>query len=221
LKLLKWLFHPLHLLLAIIAIAIFVNRDVLFEDEAGEAAAPVVAEAAPVSHTPAVAATHDDSSTVQAVPAAAAAEPVPAALPYPIAAPVLAPSSSEASSEGAAGEVAAASTDAETTTEPKQSALALWYKARQLAWEGKSEQAVEVYQQLIELRPDNFDVHGELGNVYLQLHRVEAACDAYQRAAVLLHEAGNGMMAWHLQRVIQGLDLERGERLRRVLMGQN
>jgi hypothetical protein len=85
--------------------------------------------------------------------------------------------------------------------------------ARAAYEEGNMELAVKKYSELIELEHDVADFHGELGNVHYAMGNWEEAGVSYYEAAVRLMEKGQLSQVNYLQRVIQGLDAERAEKL--------
>lgn len=110
-----------------------------------------------------------------------------------------------------AAEVAAApSEDVEAVgAEP----LVVWRDARAAVWQGDLDTAVQRYRALIALQPDNYDAHGELGNVLLAQNKVAAAMEAYTAAARLIHHAGHIRMAYRVAGVVASLDEAQGRAL--------
>lgn len=85
--------------------------------------------------------------------------------------------------------------------------------ARTAFGQGNMDLAVKKYHELIELENDEADFHGELGNVYYTMGKWQQAGASYYEAAVRLIETGQFAQVGYLQRVIQGLDAERAEKL--------
>lgn len=94
--------------------------------------------------------------------------------------------------------------------------LEIWRAARAAVWQGDLDGAVSHYRQLIAAQPDNFDAHGELGNVLLAQADVAAAIEAYSAAARLIHQAGYHEMAYRLAAIVARMDEEQG----RALLGE-
>jgi len=74
--------------------------------------------------------------------------------------------------------------------------------ARKAYWENDLLGAVHKYQKLAKEYPDNADVFGELGNVYLQQGEVIAAAEAYYTAAKRLRDRGEHEQ---VRQLIEGL----------------
>lgn len=89
----------------------------------------------------------------------------------------------------------------------------LWYQARAALWQGELEHSAQLYRQLVEMDGDNFDAHGELGNVYLLLEELELAVDAYSQAALAMSRAGHPQIAWRVLDIVARLDHVRAESL--------
>lgn len=88
--------------------------------------------------------------------------------------------------------------------------LAVWRSARAAVWQGDLDNAVRHYQQLIQLQPNNYDAHGEMGNVLLAQSKAEQAADAYAQAARLIYQTGNREMAHRVAGVVSMLNKEKG-----------
>lgn len=93
------------------------------------------------------------------------------------------------------------------------------YTARKLFWSGNSQASETLYLQLINLDSSDPNAYGELGNVYYTQGKWKQAGGAYYEAAVrLLGQKNNGQVTdrvSYLLRVIQGLDTESAEKLRK------
>lgn len=92
--------------------------------------------------------------------------------------------------------------------------------ARQAAWEGQWDKAEAAYRQLQQEQPDNFNVHGELGNLYFMQRKGKEAAEAYYQAATLLAAQGYRRDAIRLMQVVQRLDRELGIKLQQELFGR-
>jgi len=87
-------------------------------------------------------------------------------------------------------------------------------KAARVAFnKGQFEIAIEKYNELVELENDEADFYGELGNVHYAMGSWDKAGVAYYEAATRLIETGQLAQVGYLQRVLQGLDAERAEKL--------
>lgn len=93
--------------------------------------------------------------------------------------------------------------------------------ARLAFGQGNMDLAVKKYSELIELENDEADFHGELGNVYYAMGNWEQAGISYYEAATRLIENGQMAQVTYLQRVIQGLDAEKAEKLAQQLAKTN
>jgi len=96
--------------------------------------------------------------------------------------------------------------------------LHTWQQARTAAWYGDLNTAIEYYQTVITLQPDNYDAYGEMGNVMLRAGDREGAVEAYYQAARLLNKTPQRMMAWQLLNVIAGLSPAKAQQLYQELM---
>jgi tetratricopeptide (TPR) repeat protein len=92
-----------------------------------------------------------------------------------------------------------------------------WQQARIAAWRGEFETAVEHYQTLLTVQPDNIDAYGEMGNVMLRAGDSEGAAEAYYQAAVRLNRTPRRMLAWQLLNTIGRLSPAKAEQLYREL----
>ncbi|MGM0593004.1 MAG: hypothetical protein ACQETD_00580 [Pseudomonadota bacterium] len=267
---LKWLFHPVNLIIVVVVIAIYLNRQMLFpelsespevkritdrvdsvidslgSDSKGDEA---TATAEPAATTSEPAESGDDLPEMRALGEAptAQAEAQPsreATKPTADAAEtgedsggnLVAPASlAEASTptpqvepavNGADAAVqpdappAPADDAADTDTnanaeagEPATDPLTLWRSARQAAWQGELALAADRYRSLIERQPENFDAHGELGNVLLHSGEQDAAVAAYAEAALLISRSRQPQVAWRVVEVISHLDPARAQSL--------
>ena len=95
--------------------------------------------------------------------------------------------------------------------------------ARKLFWSGNAQASETLYLQLINLDSSDPNAYGELGNVYYTQGKWKQAGGAYYEAAVrLLGQKNNDQVAnqvSYLLRVIQGLDTESAEKLRKKIAG--
>jgi tetratricopeptide (TPR) repeat protein len=92
-------------------------------------------------------------------------------------------------------------------------------EARQAAWKGQWDKAEAAYRQLQQEQPDNFNIHGELGNLYFMQRKGKEAAGAYYQAATLLAAQGYRRDAIRLMQVVQRLDRELGIKLQQELFG--
>ena len=76
-----------------------------------------------------------------------------------------------------------------------------WSAARDAYWRRDMEKAASLYAALAAAHPDQADVLGEMGNVYLAVGNRDKAAEAYLAAGEALvkanrsHEAGKALMA--------------------------
>lgn len=89
--------------------------------------------------------------------------------------------------------------------------------ARQAYWQNEYGQAVDSYQQALELQPHNPDIYGELGNVYYSQGEWEKAGESFYQAAVRLIKYNRPDRAYYLLPVISGLKKERAAELQQQL----
>jgi tetratricopeptide (TPR) repeat protein len=92
-------------------------------------------------------------------------------------------------------------------------------EARMAAWKGQWDKAESGYRKLQQENPDDFNVHGELGNLYYMQRKGKEAAEAYYQAATLLAAQGYRRDAMRLMQVIQRLDPELGAKLQQELFG--
>jgi tetratricopeptide (TPR) repeat protein len=90
-------------------------------------------------------------------------------------------------------------------------------QARLLHLTGNSSNAIELYQELAELYPDDPNVVGEMGNVYYLQGDWEQASLAYYEAALRLQKLRMTEQIHYLYLVIHGLDPDVAEKLREQL----
>ncbi len=100
-----------------------------------------------------------------------------------------------------------------TTDKELDSTEDLLRAARMAFNNGNIDLSIKKYQDLIELDNDEADFHGELGNVYYTKGDWSNAGVEYYEAAIRLIEKKQFAQISYLQRVIQGLDAERAEKL--------
>lgn len=73
--------------------------------------------------------------------------------------------------------------------------------------------AIDKYKELIALEDHEADFYGELGNVYYAMGSWDLASEVYYEAALRLIERGDMPQVYYLQRVLNGLDKKRAEKL--------
>jgi len=86
-------------------------------------------------------------------------------------------------------------------------------QARQLYWQRKPAQAIEMYQKASQQIPGNPNPYGEMANIYYSQGQWEQAGEAYYQAAIRLLDAGQLQRVYSLQGMIQGLKPERAKDL--------
>jgi tetratricopeptide (TPR) repeat protein len=70
--------------------------------------------------------------------------------------------------------------------------------ARQAYWQGRLDDAVQIYQTLVKQAPGDPNALGELGNVYWQQGKQDAAFEVYFAAAHQLYLQKKQQQAWDL-----------------------
>ncbi len=80
---------------------------------------------------------------------------------------------------------------------------ALLKRARTAFWDGRPEKAEALYLRYLQMRPDDANGFGELGNLYQSMGRTQDALDAYYEAGVRLRAEGDRKQ---LARVIEWLE---------------
>lgn len=93
----------------------------------------------------------------------------------------------------------------------------LLQQARQAYWARNFDAAVTAYQKLLEADPENPDLYGELGNVYYSMGEWQKAGQAYYEAAQRLLARGQTQQLGYLLHVIEGLDRELADKLRKQI----
>lgn len=118
------------------------------------------------------------------------------------------------------GAAAGDAQDAETERPPAAvEPMTVWEAARRAAWYGDMPRALAGYRRLIAMQPDNYDAHGELGNILLHMGDVRGAADAYAKAAVLLQRYGHRGAAWQVMELVSRLDQAKARQLYQQLYG--
>ena len=87
--------------------------------------------------------------------------------------------------------------------------------ARRAAWLGRYDEAISHYRTLAASEPENADVWGEMGNVYLSMGHWQQAAEAYYEAAITL---GSGPQSMQLLRALQRLNPQLADKLNRQLV---
>jgi hypothetical protein len=131
------------------------------------------------------------------------------------------PAASVAENRGGSGTTDSADneSDSEQSVLPGQSKPLL--REARLAYQRNAlPEAEQLYQQLIEIAPEDPNAYGELGNVYYVQGQWEQAGEAYYQAAMRLLDAGQTSQVEYLLRIIQGLSPARAKKLQNRLAGQ-
>lgn len=89
--------------------------------------------------------------------------------------------------------------------------------ARTAYWQRDVKKAVEIYEALLKASPDQADVYGELGNVYLAMGKRDEAANAYAAAGDLLVKSATPMAAGKAMMPLRMLAPEKAEELRRKI----
>ncbi len=107
--------------------------------------------------------------------------------------------------------------DGIATDKEAASANGMLRAARLAFQQGKLNVAIKKYNDLVKLENDEADFYGELGNVYYAMGQWDKAGIVYYEAAIRLIEERHLDQVAYLHRVIQGLDLERADKLAKKL----
>ncbi len=107
------------------------------------------------------------------------------------------------------------SEQAETATASSDDLL---NEARFAFLQGQPDQAISLYKKLTQVKPDDPNVYGEMGNVFYSQGQWKQAGSAYYEAANRLLAQGQTGQVQYLYRVIQGLDQKSAEKLRQELV---
>jgi cytochrome c-type biogenesis protein CcmH/NrfG len=98
--------------------------------------------------------------------------------------------------------------------------------------QGKNLEAIRAYQQALQLKPEDAEIHNRLGDAYYYLGRLREAIDSYTEAArlrpdwaetfynlaIAYSESGNPSMAASQARILQKLDPKLYEKYLRETM---
>lgn len=238
-KLLKWLTHPIYLLVIIIAIAIYLNRDALFEDNASSAkkrtesvkTAQVATESeAPdsemntaVNEIPSVPgsdaeATKDkaESDTSGETAAPKSAQTAEAVTKTETEKQATSKAATATANADEAGAQASASASSDSGIDERAVLYHNWRQARVAVWQGRLEKAEALYLEVAK-QAESVDAWGELGNLYLRTGKVDKAADAFAKGALQAKQGGNLQAAWYLHSVVANLDVEKAASLRQKL----
>ncbi len=94
------------------------------------------------------------------------------------------------------------------------------FKARLAYWNRDLKTAEDTYIELTELAGDP-NAYGELGNLYYMQAKWKKASEAYYHAAIKLKSINHLDQAYHLLRIIRGLDSETANKLQTELQQQS
>jgi tetratricopeptide (TPR) repeat protein len=128
------------------------------------------------------------------------------------------PTVAQPATPSAVDAAAAADPRAEPATEQQPASL---QEARLAAWKGQWDKAESVYRELQQANPEDYNIHGELGNLYYMQRKGKEAAEAYYQAATLLAAQGYHRDAMRLAQVIQRLDRDLGTKLQQDLFPNN
>jgi predicted negative regulator of RcsB-dependent stress response len=115
----------------------------------------------------------------------------------------------------------AAPTETAAATAETESTPATLQEARMAAWKGQWDKAEAAYRQLQQENPEDFNIHGELGNLYYMQRKGKEAAEAYYQAATLLAAQGYQRDAMRLMQIIRRLDPALGNKLQQELFSNN
>lgn len=91
--------------------------------------------------------------------------------------------------------------------------IALIESARAAVRQGEWTKAIDSYKGVIAVAPDNIGAHGELGDLYLYLGERDKAIQSYTQVAMILKDADEPMRAWRVVEFVWGLDPAAGSLL--------
>jgi tetratricopeptide (TPR) repeat protein len=103
----------------------------------------------------------------------------------------------------------------DATVAPPGEGVASRSLAREAYWSGRPDDAELLYRRLVERYPDDPDLYGELGNLYLAQGRDGAAADAYFEAGLRQLRRGETDRARRVADLLALRGDPRGEALRR------
>jgi tetratricopeptide (TPR) repeat protein len=92
-----------------------------------------------------------------------------------------------------------------------------WITARKSFYQRQYELSEQSYQDVINNTTDNFDAYGELGNVYFNQGKKEAAAMAYFEAASILVRKGQIRRAKSLMGLLRHLDKNKANDLQKLI----
>lgn len=92
-----------------------------------------------------------------------------------------------------------------------------WITARKSFYQRQYELSEQSYQDVINNTKDNFDAYGELGNVYFNQGKKEAAAIAYFEAASILVRKGQIRRAKSLMGLLRHLDKNKANDLQKLI----
>jgi len=110
-----------------------------------------------------------------------------------------------------------ADTSAEQAQPEKQTTRELWIDARQSFHHRDFEKSISSYERLIAKTSNNYDAHGELGNVYFNRGEMKQAADSYFEAASILVRLGQTDRASSLLGMLSQMDSTKADELRALL----
>lgn len=96
-----------------------------------------------------------------------------------------------------------------------------WDEARKAFWEGDKETAEAAYTALVAEYPNEAGIAGELGNLYYNTGRYDAAAKQFHIVGKIALEAGNKAEAMAMIGVLQSLAPELAAELRTIADAQN
>ena len=93
--------------------------------------------------------------------------------------------------------------------------------AREAYWNGAEDKAVGIYQVLIDFSPNDPDIYGELGNIFLKQGNSQAAFDYYTKAVLLLKQLGKDHQAAEFIGAVKLFDSQLGDQLHAQINEKN
>ncbi len=229
-KALRWIISHL-LLLVLIWTAVYVYLD--WENVKHDLPEPVTEWVAGLTRMAAgtdQSASDQTASVVTAAEETAPAQPevqqpvamteAPAVEPAIVAPQVTAPVEQAEVAEPATEEVVETSAAPVASSVTDDQNRTLLIEARNAFWARDLDKAIETYNSLASSQPDNPDLWGELGNVYMAANKPEGAVEAYARAAEILIEKGNLQQIGKLIQIIGRFDQDKARALHEQAMSK-
>lgn len=93
--------------------------------------------------------------------------------------------------------------------------------ARKQYWDGDYDAALNIYQQLTKIEPNNPDVWGEMGNIFFSQKNLSKMIDAYQQTILLLDAENRKQEAANLLKVVRRANKQRAASIEKILWNRS